>query len=195
LNQNRALIFCFDAFSSREPVSIPDQVRGRLSLENAPAIWVLASAMSVTGWFGSNGSNIRKQIKLSMSPIEGACGDTPQFELFSAKTSRPAASRLTRLLPFVATKFVHGCVTIAGDGIMRAQRVWKPVGVDKYNAEIERLQLELASLNKRIAELEQLRSQGSTIEALKASALMLSRQIDDLRSSIATEQLACLLAK
>ena len=26
----------FDAFSSREPVSTPDQVRGRLSLENAP---------------------------------------------------------------------------------------------------------------------------------------------------------------
>jgi hypothetical protein len=31
----RALIFCFDAFSLREPVSTPDQVRGRLSLENA----------------------------------------------------------------------------------------------------------------------------------------------------------------
>jgi hypothetical protein len=35
MNQNRALIFCFDAFSSREPASTPDQVRGRLSLENA----------------------------------------------------------------------------------------------------------------------------------------------------------------
>jgi hypothetical protein len=78
---------------------------------------------------------------------------------------------------------------------MRAQRVWKPVGVDKYSAEIERLHLELASFNERIAELEQLRSQSSTIEALKSSALMLSRQIDDLRSSIATEQLSCLLAK
>src|SRR5258708_32626254 len=30
-----ALDSCFDAFSSREPVSTPDQVRGRLSLENA----------------------------------------------------------------------------------------------------------------------------------------------------------------
>src|ERR1700685_3626739 len=29
--------FWFDAFSSREPVSTPDQVRGRLSLENALA--------------------------------------------------------------------------------------------------------------------------------------------------------------
>jgi hypothetical protein len=27
--------FSFDAFSSREPASTPDQVRGRLSLENA----------------------------------------------------------------------------------------------------------------------------------------------------------------
>src|SRR6201984_658775 len=79
--------------------------------------------------------------------------------------------------------------------IMRAQRVWKTVGADKYNTEIERLHLELESFNKRIAELEQSRSQSSTIEALKSSALMLSRQIDDLRSSIATEQLAGLLAK
>jgi prefoldin subunit 5 len=78
---------------------------------------------------------------------------------------------------------------------MRAQRVWKTVGADKYNTEIERLHSELDSFNKRIAELEQLRSESSTIEALKASALMLSRQIDELRSSIATEQLACLLAK
>jgi uncharacterized protein YydD (DUF2326 family) len=78
---------------------------------------------------------------------------------------------------------------------MRAQRVWKSVGVDKYNAEIERLHLELTSFNKRIEELEQFRSQSSTIETLKSSALMLSRQIDDLRSSIATEQLTGLLAK
>jgi hypothetical protein len=79
--------------------------------------------------------------------------------------------------------------------IMRAQRVWKAVGVGGYSAEIERLHLELASFNKRIEELEQFQSQSSTIEALKSSALMLSRQIDDLRSSIATEQLAGLLAK
>jgi uncharacterized protein YydD (DUF2326 family) len=78
---------------------------------------------------------------------------------------------------------------------MRAQRVWKPVGVDKYHAEIERLHLELASFNKRIEELERFRSQSSTVDALKSSALMLWRQIDDLRSSIATEQLTGLLAK
>ena len=33
--RTEALNSCFDAFSSREPVSTPDQVRGRLSLENA----------------------------------------------------------------------------------------------------------------------------------------------------------------
>jgi hypothetical protein len=44
---------------------------------------------------------------------------------------------------------------------MRAQRVWKPVGVDKHNEEIERLHSELASFNKRIAELEQSRFMSS----------------------------------
>ena len=121
------------------------------------------------------------------------CCEFDTAHVFQNKSYR--ASCLTRLHPFVATKFIHGGVTISGDGIMRAQSVWKPVGVDKYNAEIERLHLELASFNKRIAELEQLRSQSSPFEALKSRALMLSRQIDDLRSSIATEQLACLLAK
>src|SRR6266436_1432464 len=35
IESERGSISCFDAFSSREPVSTPDQVRGRLSLENA----------------------------------------------------------------------------------------------------------------------------------------------------------------
>jgi hypothetical protein len=78
---------------------------------------------------------------------------------------------------------------------MRAQNVWKTVGADQHNLEIERLHSELASFNKRIAELEHSRFQGSTVEALKSRALMLSHQIDDLRSSIATEQLAFLLAR
>jgi hypothetical protein len=34
IESERRLYFLFDAFSSREPVSTPDQVRGRLSLEN-----------------------------------------------------------------------------------------------------------------------------------------------------------------
>jgi uncharacterized protein YydD (DUF2326 family) len=78
---------------------------------------------------------------------------------------------------------------------MRAQRVRNPVGVDKRNAEIERLQLELASFNKRIDELEQLHPLSPTIEALKSKALVLSRQIDEVRSSKATEELTGLLSK
>ena len=63
------------------------------------------------------------------------------------------------------------------------------------NAEIERLLLELASFNKRIEELEKLHPQSSAIEALKANALVLSRQIDEVRSSKATEELTGLLSK
>src|ERR1700744_4777251 len=36
-NRNGAPDSCFDAFSSRQPVSTPHQVRGRLSLDNVPA--------------------------------------------------------------------------------------------------------------------------------------------------------------
>ena len=75
---------------------------------------------------------------------------------------------------------------------MRAQRVWKPF---KHDAEIERLHLELASFNNRIVELEKLHPESSKIEALKASALVLSRQIDELRCSCATDDLTGLLAK
>jgi hypothetical protein len=45
-----ALASCFDAFSSREPVPIPDQVRDRLSLENAlvkRALRVYAAAVAI----------------------------------------------------------------------------------------------------------------------------------------------------
>ena len=75
---------------------------------------------------------------------------------------------------------------------MRAQRVCKPF---KHEAEIERLRLELASFNNRILELEKLNPESSKIEALKASALVLSRQIDELRSSSATDDLTGLLAQ
>jgi hypothetical protein len=78
---------------------------------------------------------------------------------------------------------------------MRAQRVWGPVGPDRHSAEIERLHLELGSFNKRIEELEKLPSQNLTIEGLKASSLALARQIDILRSAIATERLSYSLTK
>jgi hypothetical protein len=73
---------------------------------------------------------------------------------------------------------------------MRAQRSWKPV---KNDGEIERLRVELASFNIRIIELEKLQPDNSKIEALKASAVVLSRQIDELRCS--TDDLGGLLAK
>jgi hypothetical protein len=78
---------------------------------------------------------------------------------------------------------------------MRARRSWKPVGQSKHDAEMERLRLELASFNKRIDELEKRHPESSKIEALKVSALVLSRQIDELRCSGATDDLTGLLAK
>jgi len=73
---------------------------------------------------------------------------------------------------------------------MRARREWKPF---TDSAEIERLHLELASFNNRIVELEKLHPEGAKIEALKVSALLLSRVIDELRCS--SDDLTSLLAK
>jgi uncharacterized protein YydD (DUF2326 family) len=77
---------------------------------------------------------------------------------------------------------------------MPAQRVWKTVGPVKSDAEIEHLRLELASFNERIEELEKQHPDASKIEALKTSALVLARQIDEIRCSSANE-LIHLLAK
>ena len=77
---------------------------------------------------------------------------------------------------------------------MPAQRVWKTVGPVKSNVEIEHLRLELASFNERIEELEKQHPDALKIEALKTSALVLARQIDEIRCSSANE-LTHLLAK
>jgi TolA-binding protein len=61
----------------------------------------------------------------------------------------------------------------AGEGVMSAQRVWKAVGPNR-NAEITRLRQELASFNEQI-------------EALRLSALLLRRQIDEIRCSSAKD--------
>ena len=63
---------------------------------------------------------------------------------------------------------------------MSAQRVWKAVGPNR-NAEITRLRQELASFNEQI-------------EALRLSALLLRRQIDEIRCSSAKD-LTDLLAR
>jgi uncharacterized protein YydD (DUF2326 family) len=77
---------------------------------------------------------------------------------------------------------------------MPAQRVWKTAGPVKSDVEIEHLRLELASFNERIEELERQHPDASKIEALKTSALVLARQIDEIRCSSAND-LTHLLAK
>ena len=67
---------------------------------------------------------------------------------------------------------------------MRAQRVWKPIGADLRQAEIEQLHLELATFNERIAELEKTHAASSKLESLKVCAIVLARQIDEVRCSL-----------
>ena len=77
---------------------------------------------------------------------------------------------------------------------MQAQRILKPIELVKKNAEIERLRQELAALDARIEELEKQHPEASKIEALRVNALVLARQIDEIRCSSANE-LSDLLAK
>ena len=77
---------------------------------------------------------------------------------------------------------------------MSVQRVWEPVGSVNSNAEIERLRLRLASFNEQIEKLEKQHPDASKIEALRVSALVLARQIDEIRCSSAND-LTGLLAK
>jgi uncharacterized protein YydD (DUF2326 family) len=77
---------------------------------------------------------------------------------------------------------------------MPAQRVWKPIRSVKNLGEIERLRIELASLNERIQELEKQNPEASKIEALRVSAVALARKIDEIRCSSAND-LTDLLAK
>lgn len=77
---------------------------------------------------------------------------------------------------------------------MRAQPVWKQSEAD-HRAEIERLHLRLAAVNERIAQFERIHPDDETLASLKASALLLTRQIDEIRCSIADEQLTGLLAR
>ena len=77
---------------------------------------------------------------------------------------------------------------------MQAQRILKPIELVKRNAEIERLRQELAALNARIEEFEKQHPEASKIEALRVNALVLARQIDEIRCSSAND-LADLLAR
>ena len=77
---------------------------------------------------------------------------------------------------------------------MPAKRVWKPLGSVENTGEIERLRMELASFNERIQELEKQNPEASKIEALRVSAVLLARRIDEIRCSSAND-LTDLLAK
>jgi hypothetical protein len=77
---------------------------------------------------------------------------------------------------------------------MPTQRVWKPIRSASNIGEIERLRIELASLNQCIQELEKQNPEASKIEALRVSAVVLARQIDEIRCSSAND-LTDLLAK
>lgn len=77
---------------------------------------------------------------------------------------------------------------------MRANRASEKAGSTDKKAEIERLRLELAAFNERIAELERRHPEASKLDALRAGALSIARQIDDLRCAGSTE-LTELLAK
>jgi len=74
---------------------------------------------------------------------------------------------------------------------MRAQRIWKVTG----DANIGQLQSRLDDLNKRLNQLETEHPESSKIEALKASALSLSQDIDEIRCAEATVQLSELLRR
>jgi hypothetical protein len=71
---------------------------------------------------------------------------------------------------------------------MQAHRVRKEAGADSRHAEIERLHFQLTAFNNRIAELEEKHTESSMIETLKASAIVLARQIDQVRCSLAVEK-------
>ena len=83
---------------------------------------------------------------------------------------------------------------------MLARRICGDVEAD-HRAEIEGLYLRLAVVNAGIAELEKMHSDGEglapsdDLESLRASALSLTRLIDDARCSIADQQLTGLLAR
>jgi hypothetical protein len=74
---------------------------------------------------------------------------------------------------------------------MRAQRVWKVNG----DASIGQLQSRLDDLNKRLGQLENQAPDSATLDELRAIALSLSREIDDIRCAEATAALSQLLRK
>jgi Tfp pilus assembly protein PilO len=70
---------------------------------------------------------------------------------------------------------------------MLAQRAYKQIDSVANDVEIEHLRSQLAEFNRRIDEVEKQHPEASKVEELRASALLLARQIDDLRCASANE--------
>jgi hypothetical protein len=79
---------------------------------------------------------------------------------------------------------------------MGLARGWKKLGRDPH-AEIQQLHIRLAGFNARIADLEKFDREGSGrhVDQLKADAILLAQQIDEICCSLAEERLASLLAR
>jgi uncharacterized coiled-coil DUF342 family protein len=78
---------------------------------------------------------------------------------------------------------------------MKEQTTKRLFRASEHHAQIEQLYLELAEFNRRIAGLEKPQANTRTTEILKASAIVLAQQLDEVRCAVATENLASLLAK
>lgn len=66
---------------------------------------------------------------------------------------------------------------------MQARRAWTIKSLTHRDADIERLQAQLNELNQRLNELRCPVLDRSNVAAIRARALTLSREIDEIRSS------------
>lgn len=79
---------------------------------------------------------------------------------------------------------------------MQARRSWTIKSPTRRDADIERLQIQLEELNQRLKELECHAPDLPNIAAVKARAITLSHEIDDIRcSASAIDALAELLRR
>src|SRR5262249_48947617 len=78
---------------------------------------------------------------------------------------------------------------------MRAQRTWKVTGAEDHHVSIDRLQLDLAAVNRCIEVLEKAEADPHDIEVLSGHALTLAERIDEVRWLNPAEALGWLFEK
>jgi hypothetical protein len=113
---------------------------------------------------------------------------------FPKCTARAAVISLPRETPFLATIRVHEGASIRGGASCEHREYGSQLDRSARTSKSNAFTFELASFNDRIQELEKQHPEASKIEALRASALVLARQIDEIRCSSAND-LTDLLAK